>query len=1070
MPFPVASKCFTRSANVCFFAFYILHFLNSVIAEEVMIRGATVYDGSPRPGEKLDVLISGERIKEVGKSIKLDKPATRVIDASGLILAPGFIDLHNHSDTSIVAEKTRINRNFTTQGVTTIVTGNCGGGSTDVKKLYQAINSKGAGTNVIHLIPHGSIRESVMGSGDRKPTADELARIKALFDREMGSGAWGMSTGLIYIPGKFSETEELIELARLVAGHGGIYASHIRSEGSGLINSVKEAVRIGREATIPIHISHLKASGQANWGKIEEACREIEKARAEGLKVTADQYPYVASSTRLSAMIVPDWARVLSKDELQKKLGEAGQRQRLAKDIRSQLSGRDGGNSIMISRFAPRPDFVGKRLDDIAGSEKKAVEEVVIDIMTAGDAGAISFGMSEDDVRFGMKKPFVATASDGGAHQPGSGDKPHPRSYGTFPRKIRYALDEKVISLEQAIHAATQLPAEIIGLTDRGRIAPGMVADIVIFDPKTFRDRSTFEDSTVFAEGVKYLLVNGQFAINEGRVTGAMPGRGLVRPSKKLATAIIEADLIWTGDTKHPRAKALALKGDEIIGTGELAEIERMAGPQTRRVKYPEGAMIVPGLIDSHAHLSMLGSNLDELDLRQFKSEEAVASAVKKWAEERPGNGWIIGRNWDQSLWPGQVFPGRFSLDKVLPDRPVWLVRVDGHAGWANSEALRRSKVTKASKVPSDGQMIMAADGEPAGLFIDGAMGLVSRAIPSVDDETMRRRLLFAQAESLRHGLTGVHDAGLDSQERRVLEQMDRSGELVLRVYGMASAPADPSAFFRKNSPGKAIGGRGRYELSAMKFFIDGAMGSRGALLFEDYSDQHGHRGLQLIDEKLLEKSARTALETGWQVCTHAIGDRGNALVLDSYEKAMATVPRSLWKKVDPRFRVEHAQVVRRADVKRFATSNIIASMQPSHASSDQRWADLRLGDDRAKGAYAWRWFLQDGVKMAFGSDFPVEVASPLWGLYGGFTRKAADGTPSNGWRPEQRLTMEELLTGFTAGSAYAQFAEDRLGQLKPGYQADFVVFDKNLLEAKESEIMNTKVLATWIAGETTKH
>ncbi|MFM7131021.1 MAG: amidohydrolase family protein, partial [bacterium] len=457
------------------------------------------------------------------------------------------------------------------------------------------------------------------------------------------------------------------------------------------------------------------------------------------------------------------------------------------------------------------------------------------------------------------------------------------------------------------------------------------------FDPKTFRDRSTFEDSTVLAEGVRYLLVNGVFAISEGKLTGAMPGRGLVHPSTKVATAIIEADLIWTGDVKHPFAKAMAVKGDQIIVTGELAEIEKMSGPGTSRVKYPAGAMIVPGLIDSHAHLSMLGSNLDELDLRQLTTEQAVAEAVKKRADERPGGGWIIGRNWDQSLWPGQVFPGRLSLDKLVPDRPVWLVRVDGHAGWANSEALRRAKVTKTSKVPSDGQMIMSSDGEPSGLFIDGAMGLVSRAIPAVDDETMRRRMLFAQAECLRLGLTGVHDAGLDTQERRVLEQMDRSGELLLRVYGMASATADPSAFFRNNAPGLTIGGKGRYELQAMKFFIDGAMGSRGALLFEDYSDQHGHRGLQLIDEKLLEKSARTALETGWQVCTHAIGDRGNALVLDAYEKAMAAVPKEQWIKQDPRFRVEHAQVVRRADVKRFATSNIIASMQPSHASSDQR-------------------------------------------------------------------------------------------------------------------------------------
>jgi predicted amidohydrolase YtcJ len=528
---------------------------------------------------------------------------------------------------------------------------------------------------------------------------------------------------------------------------------------------------------------------------------------------------------------------------------------------------------------------------------------------------------------------------------------------------------------------------------------------------------------------------------------------------------LIEADVIWTGDAQKPVVQALAIRGDEVIAAGNAADLEKYVGPETRRVKLPAGAMVTPGLIDAHAHLSMLGSNLDELDLREFKSEAAVVEAVKKWADKRPGNSWIIGRNWDQSLWSGQVFPGKASLDKVLPNRPVWLVRVDGHAGWANSEAMRRAKLTKAAKVPTDGQMIMGPNGEPTGLLIDGAMGLVSRAIPAVDDRTMRQRLLFAQAECLKSGLTGVHDAGLDAQERRVLEQMDRAGDLVLRVYGMASAPADPSAFFRQNRPGVPVGGSGRYELRAMKFFMDGAMGSRGALMFDDYSDQQGHRGLQLIDQPVLEKSAKTALETGWQVCTHAIGDRGNAMVLEAYEKAIAAVPKAQWLNAEPRFRVEHAQVVRRSDVKRFATANIIASMQPSHVSSDQRWADLRLGDERAKGAYALRWFMEDGVKLAFGSDFPVEVATPLWGLYGGLTRMAADGTPAGGWRPEHKLTMDELLTGFTAGSAYAQFAENRLGKLKPGYQADFVVFERDLRKTPGNEIMKTKVLSTWVAG-----
>jgi predicted amidohydrolase YtcJ len=1036
-------------------------------AQTVLIRGGMVYDGSNSPGTKLDVLVKDGKIDRIGTHLDESQPGTIEIDATGLIVAPGFIDLHNHSDSSIVSAATRNNRNFLHQGVTTIVTGNCGGGATNVAKLYESVNSEGAGTNVVHLIPHGSIRAIVMDNAERPPTADELKRMSDLIDREMKAGAWGMSTGLIYVPGKFAATEELIALSKVVARNGGIYASHIRNEGGGLIESVDEAIRIGREAGLPVHVSHLKASGKANWGLIGEACDHIEKARDVGLRATADQYPYIASSTRLSAMVAPDWARVITAKELAEKLKEGDARDRLAKAIKGNLSGRDGGHSIVISRYGPKPAWVGKPLDEIATSEKKLPEDIVIEILLAGDAGAISFGMSEEDVRFGMKKIYVATASDGGAHNPGGTDKPHPRAYGTFPRKIRYALDDKVISLEQAIHAATGLPASILGMNDRGKIAPGLVADIVVFDPKTFRDKSTFADSTQYADGVNHLLVNGQFAIRDSKFTGKLAGKGLTHPAAQPATALIKATKIWTGNDKTPSAEAIAVRDGEIIAVGSMTELEKFAGPKTARIVYPAGSMIVPGLIDAHAHLSMLGSNLDEIDLRDCKSQEEVAAKVKRRAEERPGDGWILGRNWDQSLWPGQIFPTREALDKVMPGRPVWLIRVDGHAGWANGEALKRAKVTASSisKVPSDGQMIVNDTSEPTGLFVDGAMGMIGAAIPPTDDATVERRMLFAQAECLSVGLTGIHDAGLDAQDRRILEKLDRAGQLKLRVYGMVSAPADPAAFFRRNKPGIPVAGTGRFETRAMKFFIDGAMGSRGALLFDDYADDPGHKGLQLIDLKVFDEALAAALPTGWQVCTHAIGDKGNALVLDAYEKAFRTVDKSAWAEAAPRWRIEHAQVVRRQDVKRFADSGIIASMQPSHASSDQRWADARLGDARAQGAYAWSWFFEHHVRMAFGSDFPVEIAAPSWGIYGAVTRQAADGTPAGGWRPAHKMTMEQALTGFTNGSAYAQFAENRLGKIEPGFRADLTVFETDLFEASGKELLNSKPLATWVDG-----
>jgi len=1052
-------------ASICLVSLFLLTGRVHAADKLVLIRNATVYDGSNRPGQTLDVLIRNQLIERVGAGVDPTTPGLQVIDAKGLVLAPGFIDLHTHSDSSIVAEATRDNLNYLTQGVTTIVTGNCGGGATDTAWLYARVDQNGAGTNVVHLIPHGSIREIVMKNDERAPTQAELAQMQSLIEREMQAGAWGISTGLIYIPGKFAKTDELIALSRTVSAHGGIYASHIRSEGAGLLKSIDEAITIGREAGLPAHISHLKASGRANWGLIRQACEQIEKARRAGQAVTADQYPYVASSTRLSAMVAPDWARVISASELADRLKDPSQRKKLADEIHQNLTGRDGGHSIVISRYAKNPKYIGKALDEIGTMMNRPATEIVIEILLAGDAGAISFGMSEDDVRHGMKQPWVATASDGGAHKPVGPDKPHPRTFGTFPRKIRYALDDKVLPLEQAIYAATGLPAEIIGLKDRGRIAPGMAADIVIFDPLKFRDKSTFADSTQYAEGVQYLLVNGEFAIHKGQFQNKLAGRALRHATSRKATALIEADTIWTGDPARPIARAIAIRDDVIIGIGSVNELQSLVDSSTKIVKYPAGSLVTPGLIDAHVHLSSLGANLDELDLRDLKSQEAVAQAVLKRAAERPGDGWIVGRNWDQSLWPGQVFPDKAALDKVLPNRPVWLVRVDGHAGWANTEAMKRAGLTAKSKVPSDGQMMLDKSGQPTGLFIDGAMGLVSRAIPPMDDETVKRRMLFAQAECLKNGLTSVHDAGLDPQDRRVLEQMDQSGSLQLRVYGMASAPANPAKWLAENKPCPSFAGRGRYQLRAMKFFMDGAMGSRGALMFEDYADDHGNRGLQLIDLKTYDQALATALRHGWQVCTHAIGDKGNALVLDAMQKAFDTVPRAEWANPDPRWRVEHAQVVRRADVPRFAQLGVIASMQPSHASSDQRWADLRLGPERARGAYAWSWFYADGVKMAFGSDFPVEVATPLWGLFGAVTRQQADGTPPGGWRPEHRISMEQALTGFTSGSAYARSAEKRLGRIAPGYQADLAVFDRNLLKMNDRQILSAKPLATWVAG-----
>jgi N-acyl-D-amino-acid deacylase len=459
---------------------------------EVLLKGGRIVDGTGAPGRVADLSILDGRIAAVGAADP--GPGIRVVDVSGLVVAPGFIDLHSHSDAPIVAEATRNNRNFQLQGVTTVVTGNCGGGTLDVARYFERIDRDGAGTNVIHLVPLGDVRKAVLGNADRKADVEQLRSMAEIVERQMAAGAWGVSSGLIYVPSRYADTSELIALAKVAARHGGIYASHIRNEGAELLRSIDEALAVGEGSGAPVHISHLKASGKKNWGLTAAACQRIEEARAAGGKVSADQYPYIASSTSLAAMVIPDWALQGDAEEFARIADDSTRGPRLRSSIERDLAGRDGGGSIRIARFRPDQSLAGKDLATIARERAMSAVELVIEIQRRGGAQAISFGMNEDDVRSVMKKPYVATASDGSAHHQGLGDRPHPRSYGTFPRKFRYALDEGLMTIEEAVRSCSGLPAEILGLDDRGKLRVGAVADIVVFDPATFRDQATFDD------------------------------------------------------------------------------------------------------------------------------------------------------------------------------------------------------------------------------------------------------------------------------------------------------------------------------------------------------------------------------------------------------------------------------------------------------------------------------------------------------------------------------------------------------------------------------------------------
>ena len=495
------------------------------IEVDILLKGGTIHDGSGGEPAVGDVAIRDGRIVGVGTfEVAV---ADQVIPCEGLVIAPGFIDLHNHSDSMIVQDGTRANMNYVLQGCTTIVTGNCGSGPVDVKDYYERINSAGAGTNVVHLLPQGNLRREVVGTARRSATPDEIVRMRELTEKAMQDGAWGMSTGLIYVPSSYASTDELVAIARAVSEKGGIYASHIRGEGSGLLDSINEAIEIGRRAQLPVHVSHFKSSGRDNWGLVRVAVDVINKARENGQVVTADQYPYRASSTSLDATLLPSRIRAGGRTAMVKRLDDSKTGPEMIEAIRIALVKRDDGAAVRIARYNPRKDWVGKSVAQIAELEKKAPLDIALQIIRGGGAAIVNFSMDEDDVRFVMRVPWVATASDGRAYLPGA-DKPHPRSYGTFPRKLGYyAIKQGNLSLAQAVRSSSGLPADILGMKDRGYIRVDQVADVTVFDPQELIDAASFEDPHQYSLGVRYVLVNGRLAVYRGTATGALAGRAL---------------------------------------------------------------------------------------------------------------------------------------------------------------------------------------------------------------------------------------------------------------------------------------------------------------------------------------------------------------------------------------------------------------------------------------------------------------------------------------------------------------------------------------------------------------
>ena len=527
-----------------------------------------------------------------------------------------------------------------------------------------------------------------------------------------------------------------------------------------------------------------------------------------------------------------------------------------------------------------------------------------------------------------------------------------------------------------------------------------------------------------------------------------------------MATAIASEQTAWvnangytiTADGKLVQFSQMYIEDDKVVAIGDAISI-----PEGTDVIDVQGQTLLPGLIDAHGHILGLGQGLFEIDLRGTTSEAEAVQRVKDFIGLNPQADWIIGRGWNQVLWEGRQFPSKASLDALNIDKPIVLSRIDGHASWVNSAALKVAAIDSETTSPSGGEIVKDVQGRPTGLLIDNAMYLVEQHIPPVNDSLLAKYLDKASEHLLSLGITSAHDAGISAQ---VVEFYTRSApDLNFRIYGMIAA-TDPqlSQLLQK---GHIYDDAGMMSIRSVKVYGDGALGSRGAALLAPYSDDPENIGLLVTSEEAMPSLFLEVIGAGFQLNYHAIGDRANRLGLDTFAQTFKVFPEN-----KSRHRIEHAQVIALDDLPLFPKYGIIASMQPTHATSDMNMAEDRLGKHRLQGAYAWQTLLEIGADIAFGSDFPVELANPFHGLHAAITRQDAQGHPEGGWLGHESVTREQAFKGFTLDAAYAAFQEDMIGSLEVGKQADFIIIDRDIFAVDESLIRDTRVLETWVAGK----
>lgn len=522
---------------------------------------------------------------------------------------------------------------------------------------------------------------------------------------------------------------------------------------------------------------------------------------------------------------------------------------------------------------------------------------------------------------------------------------------------------------------------------------------------------------------------------------------------------ILHAHVI-TMDSSRPTAQAIAIQQDRILWVGSDDEANKKFGNKMPRMDLHQST-VLPGIIDSHTHLLELGMSLLRLNLKDVSGEQdAVEQVRKRVASAAPGE-WILGWGWDEGKWAA-AYPNNDALSRVSPDNPVLLTGLHGYAAWANDKALALAGIGKDTKDPQNGKILRdEKTGKPTGILLNQAQKLVEAHIPPLSLEKTKQAIELAAQECVRNGLTSVHEARVTGTTLQAFRELKQEKRLPLRIYAMLDG-ADARLVKEWLARGPEIDPRHELTIRAFKLFADGALGSRGAALLEPYSDSPGAKGVMTTSADEIHALTKNGLQRGFQVCTHAIGDAANRVTLDSYELAEREVPEAR----DPRLRIEHAQLLAPEDIPRFAKLGVIPSMQPTHCTSDMAWAEKRVGPERIKGAYAWRSVLQTGVHLPLSSDFPGETLNPFYGMYAAITRQDPSGNPPGGWHPEQRLTLDEALRGYTVEGAYAEFEEKTKGSIEPGKLADLTVISSDITKLPSKQLLSVHVLRTMIGGK----